>query len=302
MDIIGKALTRCWESIARADKKRLAGQTPPGGIIQVTDIPYLNDDSPWHRLDIYYPEGTTAALPVILDIHGGGLMYGDKELNKNYCLHLAQRGFTVINMSYRLVPDVLFPDQVRDVMAAFHWLAENGSDYPCDMQNLFATGDSAGGLLCAYCALVETSRTLQLAYGVAPSGLTFRALGLTSGMFELKTSFTRLMRRTCLGRHYKKKAVYPYLDFADILPTGSLPPCYLVTSDQDFLQKHSIRFAELLRQNEIPHALRNWSEKKPEPLAHVFSVAFPDREESVYTIGEMTNYFRAHLAAFTHTA
>ena len=34
-------------------------------------------------------------LPVIIDIHGGGWMYGDKGLNENYCRALADRGYVV---------------------------------------------------------------------------------------------------------------------------------------------------------------------------------------------------------------
>ncbi|UKI14322.1 MAG: hypothetical protein L6V85_09755 [Clostridiales bacterium] len=39
----------------------------------------------------------TKKLPVIIDIHGGGWMYGDKDLNAPYCEALAKRGFVVVS-------------------------------------------------------------------------------------------------------------------------------------------------------------------------------------------------------------
>lgn len=183
MRLVEKIAEKMWENTAKSDAKRIALQKPTPGITQVTDIAYLPDGHRGHLLDVYYPEGTAEPLPVVIDIHGGGLMYGYKELNKYYNLAIASRGFTVISLSYRLAPEVLFPEQVRDILAAFRWIAAHGAEYPCQMENLFLTGDSAGGLLAAYTALVNESVDLQRIYGTQGSGLRFNALGLTSGMF-----------------------------------------------------------------------------------------------------------------------
>ena len=175
MRLVEKIAEKMWENTAKSDAKRIALQKPTPGITQVTDIAYLPDGHRGHLLDVYYPEGTAEPLPVVIDIHGGGLMYGYKELNKYYNLAIASRGFTVISLSYRLAPEVLFPEQVRDILAAFRWIAAHGAEYPCQMENLFLTGDSAGGLLAAYTALVNESVDLQRIYGTQGSGLRFNA-------------------------------------------------------------------------------------------------------------------------------
>ncbi len=114
----------------------------------------------FHLLDVYYPEGTKAdaKLPVIIDIHGGGWMYGDKDLNKYYCLELANRGYVVFNMSYRLAPDVTVNEQLQDCAEALKWINENMESYPCDRSRILLTGDSAGGQLCAYSAALLQMR------------------------------------------------------------------------------------------------------------------------------------------------
>ena len=80
------------------------------------------------KLDIYYPENAAEKLPVIIDIHGGGLMYAEKEVNRVYASRLAKRGYIVVCINYSLCPDVTYPTQVSDVMASYRWVAENGED------------------------------------------------------------------------------------------------------------------------------------------------------------------------------
>ena len=69
-----------------SDKKRDAGQTTPQDIIRYDDILYGNDTKliKWQYLDVYRPKSTVEAdgslkkLPVIISVHGGAWVYGDK--------------------------------------------------------------------------------------------------------------------------------------------------------------------------------------------------------------------------------
>lgn len=65
--------------------------TLPDGIEARIDIPYIEDGHRGHLLDVYYPKDAGQKLPVIIDIHGGGFLYGDKDLNKLYGYHLAKK-------------------------------------------------------------------------------------------------------------------------------------------------------------------------------------------------------------------
>ena len=114
MDIFKPVLLKFWSITEKMDEKRIASQTPIGGITQITDIPYMNDSMKEHLLDIYYPESATGKLPVIIDIHGGGWLYGYKEINKYYCLKLAEKGFLTSSCCPAFVDYVHknFPDLV----------------------------------------------------------------------------------------------------------------------------------------------------------------------------------------------
>ena len=81
---------------------------------------------------------------MIVNVHGGGWVYGDKDVYQYYCMDLCLRGFAVVNYSYRLAPEYQFPAQIEDTVMAFRWVIENGDEYGFDVDRLYAVGDSAG--------------------------------------------------------------------------------------------------------------------------------------------------------------
>ena len=113
----------------RDDAIRDAGLTEPDDVIKFRNIPY-GDDPVWQLLDVFRPVGSEGKLlPVIVNVHGGGWVYGDKELYRFYCMSLAQRGFAVVSFSYRLAPETKFPAPMEDVNAVFTWIADNAAEY-----------------------------------------------------------------------------------------------------------------------------------------------------------------------------
>ena len=89
----------------KGDDIRDAGLTTPEDIIRYDDIVY-GEDPKWQSLDVYRPKSAEGKkLPVIVSVHGGGWVYGDKERYQFYCMNLAQRGFAVVNYTYRLAPE-----------------------------------------------------------------------------------------------------------------------------------------------------------------------------------------------------
>ena len=77
-----KLLDWWWnKQVLKSDKKRAAKLTKTTGVSAIKDLEYIGDGSKWHLMDVYRPKGTeNEKLPVIIDIHGGGWMYGDKDL------------------------------------------------------------------------------------------------------------------------------------------------------------------------------------------------------------------------------
>lgn len=297
MDIVQKALGKFWKTVEKADQKRMSGLTLPGGIHEWIDLPYMNDDNVMHLLDVYRPAEAKGCLPVIIDIHGGGWMYGNKELNKNYCMNLATLGFVVFNINYRLVPEIAVDGQLRDVSSAIKWIGENCEDYNGDSKNVFLTGDSAGGHLALLTALLNTSENERKLFSLKETSIKFSAVGLTSPAVDLLSSATlRRMLPTVLGRGYKTSPFYKYMDITGVYNNHNLPPVFVVTSGGDALRNQSRRLRKFFIDNKLEFFYHDWhGDECTRSLPHVFPVLHPEWEESRIATYEMVSYFRRFI-------
>ncbi|MBQ7740945.1 MAG: alpha/beta hydrolase [Eubacterium sp.] len=286
-----------WRFCANGDAKVHSTQTPPKNIEKKKSIPYIDDGNMYHKLDVFYPKGTEKQkLPVIIDIHGGGWMYGDKDLNEYYCLELASKGYCVFSVSYRLVPDVTVNEQLQDVAEALLWIRSNMPAYPGDLGKVMLTGDSAGGQIAAYEAAFLTSPELRDTFRVVDAGLKVHALVLTSPVAYMKDGgafsvYTKIQ----WGKDYKKKETYEYMDLDKILEYTSLPPTYLITSDGDALahdQTH--RASELLAQKGIKYEIVNFgNDENGKALPHVFSILDPFGKSGQEAIDGSLEFFKS---------
>lgn len=114
------------------------------------DIPYANQSST-QRLDIYLPNAGHGPFPVIVAIHGGAFLMGDKaDAQLNAPLTGVNLGYAVVSINYRLSGEAIFPAAVLDVQAAIRFLKSNAAKYQLDPERFAAWGGSAGGNLAAW--------------------------------------------------------------------------------------------------------------------------------------------------------
>lgn len=107
-----RSLGEFCESNAIDDAKRNEGLTTPEGIMRFDDVSYGEYER--NVLDVYKPKDAKGKLPVIVSVHGGGWVYGNKEIMQFYCMSLAERGFAVVNFNYRLAPEHKHPIPLVD--------------------------------------------------------------------------------------------------------------------------------------------------------------------------------------------
>ncbi|MEO9594790.1 MAG: alpha/beta hydrolase [Rhodopirellula bahusiensis] len=101
--------------------------------------------------------------PAVLMIHGGGWAIGDKWTLRTYCDRLAQLGFVVVNMNYRLAPQHQFPRQVDDVRQALLQLVKHSDNWKINLNRVGMFGYSAGGHLSALIGVMgNEDRTTQM--------------------------------------------------------------------------------------------------------------------------------------------
>lgn len=122
------------------------------------DIAYANL-SPAEKLDIYLPDEGDGPFPVIISIHGGAFMFGDKADGQlNPMLKGLTRGYAIVSINYRMSGEALFPANINDVKAAIRWVKSNAVAYKLSPTHIALWGGSAGGNLAS---LAGTSGSIK---------------------------------------------------------------------------------------------------------------------------------------------
>jgi acetyl esterase/lipase len=120
------------------------------GNLEKTTVTYRRVDGHDILADVYRPKGKEVR-PVIVYIHGGALIMGNRERIKydTRVFSLAeQNGYGVVSIDYRLAPETKLPAIISDVEAAFTWLGGDGAkQFHFDLDRMIVTGGSAGGYL-----------------------------------------------------------------------------------------------------------------------------------------------------------
>jgi acetyl esterase/lipase len=97
------------------------------------------------KLDVYAPRAaSTRPRPVILFIYGGSWNSGRRQSYAFAARALAAQGFVVVVPDYRLVPEVRYPDFLRDCAGALHWTRRHAGAWGGDGERIVVSGHSAG--------------------------------------------------------------------------------------------------------------------------------------------------------------
>ena len=133
---------------------------------------------PGGALGVRWLEPSGSARALVVDLHGGGWVAGSAALNDRLTGHLAEAGFVVASIDYRLLDEargVWMPDAVADCAAALRWaLGEGARRFGTD--RVFVIGESAG----AHLAALATLALREEGAGSLPCGCVF-----VQGVFDL---------------------------------------------------------------------------------------------------------------------
>ncbi|MBX3438142.1 MAG: alpha/beta hydrolase [Planctomycetaceae bacterium] len=143
-DDVGVRLISCVFALILISPELAVSQTP---LVRKTTI-FREVDGHQIFADVYRPEGD-AILPVIVWIHGGGLIMGHREGIQPQIRALAEeKGYALVSIDYRLAPETKLPELISDIEAAFVWLAGAGAkEFHLDPNRIVVAGGSAGGYL-----------------------------------------------------------------------------------------------------------------------------------------------------------
>ena len=273
----------------KADSARDANNKTPDTVERFDNIQYGLDEK-YQLLDVYRPKGMNGMLPVIVSVHGGGWVYGDKDVYQYYCMSLARRGFIVVNFTYRLAPKHKHPAQLEDTNLVFEWLLAHAAQYSIDTDKIFAVGDSAGAtILGLYTAILTNSQYAKQYNLKVPENLHIRALGLNCGIYNMHEGG----KQSFLKAFLEKQGTNEELDQMSLLLhiTRDFPPCFIMTSVKDYLKNEAPALVETLEKYEIPHEYKVYGAEN-NPLYHVFHCDVNSRDAKIANNAECAFFMK----------
>jgi acetyl esterase len=208
-----------------------------------------------------YSPAAPGTLPLVVNLHGGGFVFGNLTGADWLCGHVAaQAEVVVVSVDYRLAPEHPAPLPYQDALAATSWLLDHAEELGADPGRASVLGESAGGNLAALVtlALRDRRRRDPAARGLVGQVLLYPATDLTlSSPSVEELPDAPMLRRTSMewyGKQYVPQGLPTSIPLDDprISPLHAadhtdLPPALVVAAGQDPLRDDAVRYAEALR-------------------------------------------------------
>jgi len=195
-----------------------------------------------HHLDVYAPRRGTTNAPVLLQVHGGGWMIGDKgQQGLPLMHHLASRGWVCVSANYRLSPRATWPEHLIDLKCAIRWIRDEIEAFGGDPNFIAATGGSAGGHLSSLVGLTANDPEYQPGFETVDTSVRavvpFYGVYDLSNHYDLQATFgiRGLSERMILKKKYKSDPEA----FRRASPmhrmTADAPPFFVIHGSNDSL-------------------------------------------------------------------
>ncbi|WP_321857376.1 alpha/beta hydrolase [Paraburkholderia tropica] len=167
--VINPPLVKSWYAPFR-------DRQPKDGVDVTLDIAYGENER--QKLDVYRPSTRGASSkPLLLFVHGGGFIRGDRRDRANIGWRFAREGFVTVLPGYRLGPAHQWPAGAEDIAAAWAWACRHAGELGVDAGRIYIAGESAGAAHVAAAALIQRFR---------PAGIPGpRAALLVSGVYNV---------------------------------------------------------------------------------------------------------------------
>ena len=257
----------------------------------ISDIPYIDDGEANHTLDIY-GSGKEAPTKTVVEVHGGGFIGGNKTTNTDHSIVFADAGYVVVTPDYSKVPrGVSFPDVIRELFTVYSWVGEHAEEYHIDTNNIFLSGDSAGGYYVLISMAIMRDPALQEYFGVTLPDYAF------SGYVTTCPDADIMRKRQYLGEDKKGPEAYnantigadilmdddlmAHMDLFTCVDPSVFEGLYMMTTPGDKTTGEAVvKFDAYLTEQGVDHILNSYEDQE-NALLHVFNISHTDWVESI---------------------
>lgn len=224
--------------------RKLARSTVPSSVKQISDIAYGSD--PRQRIDAYLPAQPIANAPVIVMVHGGAWMVGNKAManvtDNKVAYWVKQKGYVLVSVGYRLSPQVDPLVHARDVATALAKAQSLAPSWGADPARVILMGHSAGAHLVA---LLGASPALARESGAQP---WLGTVALDSAALDLERIMAQRHMRFYDRVFGADPAFWRSVSPMAVLATGATPMMLVCSSQRaDGSCGQSIAFADAVK-------------------------------------------------------
>jgi acetyl esterase/lipase len=205
-------------------------------------------DGSQQTMDVYFPDAG-GPWPVLVYVHGGSWMHGDKSEAALFARMMTAQGYLVVSVNYRLYPAATFPAMIQDVKCAVRSLRANAAQYNLDPNRAGAVGVSAGGHLVSLLGTTDASAGWDVGEYLDQSSRV-QAVIATAGVMDLSRNFPNAdieaMKHIGFGE-YNVAEASPITHV-----TGSTPPFLLIHGQQDAVvpvEQSQLMYERLMQAN-----------------------------------------------------
>lgn len=247
------------------------------------DIPIGELDRVKLSINIAFPQQRSAQpRPVLMLIHGGGFLKGNKSLNNARILKMTKRGFVSASVMYRLAPEHKFPAALDDIKLAIRFLKANAKKYHLNPKRIIVAGSSSGSYLAIMAGVTGNSDTFS-DYGYYPEvdSTVHAVVGQSSPIADFRLAkyarfslLKRLIGKNTDNRKNMLTAMSPitYLD-------ATAPPIFLSHGDADPIVPADMS-REFVRELEKSGHIYEYHEVKGG--SHSFNQSAPNQAQAVF--------------------
>ena len=212
--------------------------------------------------DIYVPKDEEGPFPVVIWAHGGAFVGGDKKDIEIYATSLANEGFVVVCMNYRLAPEAKYPTPIIQTEEVYHWLKDVADTYSMDMDCLVLAGDSAGAHIVAQFAAIQSNSVYaaEMEFEQIIPLDTLKALLLYCGPYDVSKIAAG---SNGILNFFLNRAAWAYFGVRDWVGvfseqatisnhvTSQFPPTFITDGNTASFEEHGLGLANVIEQNNV---------------------------------------------------
>lgn len=200
---------------------------------------------------VYTPADAKRPVPVLLHLHGGGLIAGTADADTPGMIALAQQvGFAMVTVEYRLAPEHPYPAALEDAASALAWLASGEAPALCDPRRIVLSGVSAGGGLAAATALHarDTGGAQAIGQLLMCPMLDHRSDSLSAWQMQGVGSWDRTANATAWEAYLggAEDQVPGHASAARALDLAGLPPAFIDVGSAETFRDECVTYASRL--------------------------------------------------------